>query len=443
VREQLSARAERILPGLLGFTVFAFACGSSVVDLFELVGRPLRWASLVALAAASVALAVGARPPTRRLRLAAIGAASLVCLAAVSAAWSVDPRVSSGRAGSLGVLLLAAAALAAGAAGRPELIRRLLTAILAAAVVVAAAGLVVLALVHGSAVQAASDQYGARYRGMGQNPNTVAALFCVALPLAAWQVWERRTRWARLAALAAFALLEGSIVASGSRGALLSGAVALVVFGSLAARSARTRGTLLAGVAALTVVSVGLAQIPNAEQSGRTAPPPQTRNAERILPLDREIGRGDPSAPAPGIKRRLLGGSGRAVAWRGALDRAAERPLAGYGFGTEEQVFVDRYYYFAAGAPENSYLGVLLQLGVAGLACLVALALGLLAAGVAAARGLAGAPRRAAAAAAAALAGGLALALTQSYLVSVGNVATASVWISGFLALAGRAGRTA
>jgi len=413
--------------------VFAFVCGSSVVDLFELVGRPLRWACLLALAAC--ALALEARPLARRLWPPAAPAAGLIVLAIASAAWSVAPRLTLGRACSFGVLLVLAFALAQGAGGRPELVRRLLLAVLVAATAVAAAGLVVLALVHGSAVQAATDQYGARYRGLGQNPNTVAALLGVVLPLAAWQVWERRG-WERAAALGAFVLLDGSIVASGSRGALLSGAAALVAFSLCAARTVRLQATLVASVVALTVLNIGLAQIPNAVRGAPPSPPSDTRNAERILPLDREIGRGDPSAPAPGIKRRLLGGSGRSVAWRGAISTAAERPVAGYGFGTEERAFVDRYYYFAAGAPENSYIGVGLQLGVAGVALLLALALTLLAASVATVRALNGEVRRTAAAAAAVLVGGLALALTQSYVVSVGNVATASVWICGLLALA-------
>src|SRR5439155_1395691 len=67
------------------------------------------------------------------------------------------------------------------------------------------------------------------------------------------------------------------------------------------------------------------------------------------------------------------GSSGRSQAWGGALHTAAQRPVAGYGFGTEEHAFVDRYYTFDSGRPENSYIGALLQLGVAGLVLLLAL----------------------------------------------------------------------
>ena len=431
-------RAERWLPGLLAFTVFAFACGSSTVDLFELVGRPLRWSCLLLVAALGTALAVESREPLRGpLRVAAGLAGALAAVALVSAAWSVDARLSVGRAASLAVLFLAAVTVAHAGSARADLGRRVLAALLLAAVIIAAAGLVVMAFVFSDAVQAATAQYGARYRGMGQNPNTMASLFAVVLPLAAWWLWRARSTRDRTLAAGAFLLLDGSIVASGSRGALLSAALGLFVVGAAAVRTPGRLAAVAAAVAALTVTNVGLAQLPNATKSAeQPVPSSSTRNAQRLLPLEGEIGRGPLDRPKPKIERSLLGGSGRSQAWRGALGQAADQPMLGYGFGTEEKVFVDRYYYFVSGAPENSYIGTALQLGALGVVLLLGLAVTLLWAAARRARRADGAVRAEIGAAAAVVAAGLALAVTQSYILSVGNVATASVWLCGFLALA-------
>jgi O-antigen ligase len=175
---------------------------------------------------------------------------------------------------------------------------------------------------------------------------------------------------------------------------------------------------------------------PNPHARGTTAGSAQTctkRDAQCVLRLEDEIGR-----PAGGRfekpkHRSILGSSGRGDAWRGALRQGADRPVAGYGFGTESRVFVDRYYSFEGGVPENSYVGMFLQLGIAGAVVFLALLASL---AVAAARALlpAGRERRmVAATCGAVLFVGLALALFQSYLYAAGNNATLSVWICSFL----------
>ena len=154
------------------------------------------------------------------------------------------------------------------------------------------------------------------------------------------------------------------------------------------------------------------------------------RNAELALPLDQEIGAENGAHPS--IRRRLFGSSGRSQAWGGALHTAAHRPVAGYGFGTEERAFVDRYYTFDSGRPENSYIGALLQLGIVGLVLLIGLAAW-------AFWRYARRPADLAAPAAACLAGGLVLGITQSYLFSVGNDATLAVWFAWFMLVAATA----
>jgi O-antigen ligase len=135
---------------------------------------------------------------------------------------------------------------------------------------------------------------------------------------------------------------------------------------------------------------------------------------------------GFPRPGEPQFERTLFTSSGRVDAWRGALRQALERPLLGYGFGTEERVFVDRYYLHYSSVPENAYLGTLLQLGFVGLLVLLAV----LAFVVARVR-FAKAPL--AAVCAGAVACGLLLAFSQSYLTSAGSPATTPFWLFALL----------
>ena len=318
---------------------------------------------------------------------------------------------------------------------------------LGGAVAVGLAGLLVLAVAHSHAVQPASYATPARYQGFGQDPNTVALLLAVVLPLAVWALLEARRPLQRLEAFCALGLLAGSIVASGSRGGLLAAGVGALVV--LPSRGLRLRAALAAAAVVVAAVVVGAAiqtlpkaspltvpasPAPAAPQPPKPAKPPKPapryHNAEQEYPLDSDIGLPLPGGGQPTITRSLFGASGRLDAWTGALRDVVRRPVAGHGFGTERTVFVDRYYRFVGGLPENSYVGLALQLGFAGLLVFAALVVALVRPGLRAPRG----PRRALAGAGlGVLAAGLAIACVQSYVYSVGNLAAAALWIPAFL----------
>jgi O-antigen ligase len=103
-----------------------------------------------------------------------------------------------------------------------------------------------------------------------------------------------------------------------------------------------------------------------------------------------------------------------------------KRPLLGYGFGTENRVFVDRFFAFEGGFSENSYIGTFLQLGAAGVALLVGLLLTLAWNSYRVVRRGDSGP---AAAAAGVLAVAILIGLSQSGITSVGNIAVASIWV--------------
>ena len=99
-------------------------------------------------------------------------------------------------------------------------------------------------------------------------------------------------------------------------------------------------------------------------------------------------------------------------------------------------MFVDRFQDFQGGVPENSFIGLFLQLGVVGLA----LFLGFVATLVTVALRRLSVDRNVVAACLGVSAAGLTLSLVQSYVYAIGNVATLSVWLAAFLAASPRSG---
>ena len=443
LRWQLEGAIQVLLAGLVVWTSLAVG---NIRPLNLPVGRAVRWAVLAELCAVAVLYAL-LRRQRPRVTWTAVLAASFCALALLSTAWSPDPSLTFGRAVTLAVLFVAAGALALGTAGRPVEVGQILLGVLAGAVIVAIAGLLVLVVDSDRALVPATLSQPALYKGLGSNPNTMALLFAITLPLTVWALLEAQSRLGRGIAAAAFVVFDLSVAFSGSRGAAVAAFAGLVVLGLVSVRPAGLRLRLVGAAAALLLVNVVLMELPPAADRNPVLNPefgvtPQIneRDAQFILPLENEIG--FPGFGATKQTQGVFGTSGRAEAWRMAIGQAAERPVVGYGFGTEERVFVDRLYSFLADRPENSFVGTALQLGVVGLVLLVALlAVGL----VAGLRGLArlgGSHRRVAGACAAVVVSGLVLAVTQSYLTSVGSPPTLPFWLALFLlaALAPAAG---
>jgi hypothetical protein len=420
---------------MLPVTVVMFAFGSSSVQDLVRVGSRGRWLALLALAALAVTrvTANGARP--RALPPAWALAGALVILCAESASWSVDPRLTLARAFSVGVLFVTGVALALAPGGARHAASQALIGILRGAAAVALLSLLVLAVSRHDAVQPATAGAGWRFRGIGLNPNTVSMLLAIALPLAVWRLCDgvRRARWEGGALVLLFV---GEIALSGSRGALVAGFVGALVTAFLLAASSRARLALALGLAVLAAASVAVAKLPNPapavvapSSAGAPSEPVSPADAERSFRLQDELGFPLAGAYHPPAPRTILGSSGRAQAWDGAVRQGAKRPVAGYGFGTEQKVFVDRFFTFEGGFVENTYIGLFLQLGVAGALVFAALLASLAWSAVRVGRGTARAHAALGAGASGVLVAAALIGVSQTGLLAVGNIAASSIWI--------------
>jgi hypothetical protein len=471
------APLEALALAALAVAVALFACVTSSISELNRFALGLRWGGLAAFVALALLLAAARPGRGRRSGVVAALAASLAGLALVSATWSPYPRLTLERGATFVLALVGAGALAVAATGRPALVRATAAVIVALSAAVAVGGFVLLALDRDQALQGATDDSPVRLQGIGMNPNTASLLYSFTVVLALWLALEARSRGGRLLAGLATVVIGASLFASGSRGATVASFLGIVLF--FAARDATVvrRAALVAATVAVYVVGVSSSNFRSLQPEFVTAvkahpaqtpaaggpteqplPPPRQGKQlapgvvladvgpvgtrwRRALPFVRpnfpydvyqigfERGPGTFQPAQTGIFR----GSGRVQVWKGALDEIEKRPFLGFGFGLEEQVFVDRYYAFEGSRPENAYLGWLLQLGLVGTILFAALGAALVVVGL----------RRSRSAERAALAGavlaGFAVSVMQSWVYSVGNLATLPFWVVAGLLVAAAA----
>jgi hypothetical protein len=427
---------ESVIHCTIAATIVAVAGSASWSADLRSIAAPVRAAGIAGLFVLGLGYALKRRTSSMHTRAAFVAAGCFLALAAASATWSVDPTETMLRGGAFGLLIAAAAALGAGVAGQARAARRLLYALLAGSALVALIGLAIYVVSPDDALQPATGDSGARFRGLGQNPNTVAMLFAATLPLAALLLVDARSARGRVLAGVTFLLLAGSIAASGSRGAIAAACAGLLLFGLFAVGRAISRVAVIVGVVVLGVVLAAIASFPEplsrAEAAKVKSPAGNTErytpnDAQYVVRLEDEIGY---SGGSHGRSTDdLWSGSGRLDAWRGALAQGDERRLLGYGFGTESAVFVDRFQDFQGGVPENSFIGLFLQLGIVGVGLFAVLGAAL---AVAAVRSLKR-DRALAATCIGVIGAGIVLSMVQSFFYAVGNVATLTLWVSAFL----------
>ena len=407
-----------VVPALFSLTVVVFVLASGSITTLVQIAGPARWVCLLLLGTAGAAWALTGSP--RFPSLYATLLALLAALALASVSWSVSPLATAADAVALGGLLALTGAVALGASADPRRPVLLLAAFVGTVAAVCAAGFLLVAVDRSLGVQGG---LGWRVQGLGQNPNTVPLLVSLAVPVSLWLLLEWQGR-RRLAVGAGLALLYATLLTSQSRGAQAASLAGCLVVLALVRRRWAVRAAAAAAAAALLVIAVEVRSAADRSATAEATPAPyqppfDTRvkpgavQQPVFLPVGREYELGNPLLPGPAQ-------NGRLAVWETALAQANLRPLLGYGFGTEEKVFVERSWFFTGDYVENSYLGLYLQLGLLGLGTLVL-------AGLTPLRGVSRAP--AAAGAAGAAAAGFAGACFQSYVYAPGNVAAGSFWI--------------
>jgi hypothetical protein len=439
LRERLVGVGGVSLAAVVAAMVFLFVGGSSSLETLTSLSHQARWVALVAFWLAGAALAYAARPRLAAVPLFALLVLFVPALGLVSALWSVAPMLTAARAISFAILVSGTLLVASAASVLPDVRIRVLEGIVYGAGLAALGGIILVVTDYGHAVQAAGSESPARFRGLGENPNTLPMLAAAALPIAVWYVATSRSKVRRAIGGCTALLLFGTIIASGSRGGFLAAFGGMLAFALVNAPRRRPAGAAV--VLVVFAVGLGLGQLPQPTPAvvavapppappsigvGATKPPPSRVMEYDPGRLEDEVDR--PLGGAGTRQRRLLGSSGRVEAWRGGFQQANERPMLGYGFATEEKVFIDRFYTFQGARPENSWVGMYMELGAVGVALLAAIWLTVVAMGVTVVRRL-GTTRAYAAAVVGTAAAGLLLTVPQSYLFSVGNVATATVWI--------------
>lgn len=435
-----------LAPLVLAATIVAFASGSSSVSSVTNLAREARWAALIALMLAGVFLGQ-ARARTvgdlRAFRWIFIPPAALGVLASLSTTWSLAPMLTFERAGSLVILIVGAAGIAYSVAGDRAATERLLAGAVLGVGIVALIGVGMLVAGSTSASVAETSQTAWRYQGYGMNPNTISMLAAVALPPAALFAFGAQPRLRHgLAGIGVLALYF-TVIASESRGALLASLVGMIVVTWFGVPGALRKSSVLT----LVLIAFVGGHVFRLSNPVSVQPPQREAVLPDIDPVIVDTGGSLVSFPLfrgdIGVRREdeignpvfgdelSTAGSGRIAAWKGALDVIRGRPVLGFGFGTESKAFVDRWYYFQGANPENAYLGLLLQLGFAGLLLFVATGVALL---VIALRALSRPHelRPVIAALLGVVCAGALLMAVQSYIYSVGNVATVTVWIAGF-----------
>lgn len=456
---------ERFLPTALAATVICSAMASSVEPHLNRLGHPTRWLGLLAVAVVAGWLVIRGR----LLGRPTLGEALLFSfglLAFLSATWSPWPWTSFAHSAAFAIVVVAASAIGRVYRGRRDFAPPL-AGLAVGAGVVGVAGLVLAVLHPLDAFQLAPF----RYRGVGQNPNTVPLLAALAIPLLLCLRLTARNRPRRRLAVIGIVVLVQTIFLSASRGSILAATLAVIIVVSLVKRAPRWRVKAFAVLTAVLLYGLfsgaGLASIihikepsSHASVTRHAGAPPRLERSSVVSPCSR-------SAPAiaknitPARNARqgrlsvvtvrapkaaaviallvprlntLFTGSGRLAAWRAGMHLGMQRPLGGFGFGTEDLAFCRASHallsVFEGAFVENSYIGIFLQLGLAGVVLFLVLVLVVIVRGVALVRH----SRRDSATwnvgLVAVVVAGLVQAIFQSYVYSPGNIATLTFLVS-------------
>lgn len=176
-----------------------------------------------------------------------------------------------------------------------------------------------------------------RFQGILQNPNSLGITCAIFLPLILRQFLETR----KTVSLFIFFLMLIGLFLSASRNSINASVIALGYF--IYMRSMKNKPLIFFASISLVLISVWFTQT----------------LAKEFFHVYYRV-------------ESISSIGGRSEIWPMALNLIADKPIFGYGFGVEEKILYLKnamlLSQFAGAAVHNSYLGMMLQLGIIGLA---------------------------------------------------------------------------
>ncbi len=327
-----------------------------------------RWLPLVILAAMPLSLAIQKRGMPRAIERADAYIVVFTLFAFISCLYSINPRLSFLRAGS--VLLMYGAVfwgvwLYADDFGVEAV---------ANTIVIVIAIVFGLHILNAVTDPAGSFPYLGRFQGWTINPGIAAGHASVLLPFALW-IASQRSRWQYWVLVGAILFV---LIMSQTRTEIVAAAIGSTYF-LVRTYSKRIYVALLGTISVLIMsymwIEVGPRIFPQGtefslDHIANTLLDNNLDSGEEYNELEMPEVWYDRFNPRTSDAKTL---AHRTDKWRLGLKYFMERPLQGFGFGTEDRLFsyhdVNPQDYQLSGASmHNSYLGLVLQVGIVGAA---------------------------------------------------------------------------
>jgi len=173
-----------------------------------------------------------------------------------------------------------------------------------------------------------------RFEGIFQNPNSIGIICALLIPLSLWKFLETKKK----SALILFFLMLASLLLSASRGSINATVIGLGYF--IYIRSKKYRPLVFSFTMSFVLILIWIVE---------------TLAKQYFIGYIRA--------------ETLPTGAGRFEVWPIALNLIIDKPILGYGFGIEEKILQIKHivpHLHPGGYFHNSYLGMMLQLGIPG-----------------------------------------------------------------------------
>ncbi len=314
----------------------------------------MRWMPFILLTAFGVIQIAITRRLPRRVRWFDITAIAFLVWVLFSVVYSFEPLLTFMRAGSV-VLVYAVVFWVLWQFADEHGVRRIVRALMFAVAILVVMNFVILLLWPVKAFP-----YDGRFAGWMENTNAVAGLMALVSPLALYFALDTQMKafWLLFVGVAV------SLILTQSRTELFSALIGSGAFALWVLQGRRAE--IFIGMFIIICLHIGWTILGPALQ-----PPDQVGFAAIELHLSPQDFP-DQNSAVPNVRfvpKHLITFGGRIILWGYGIDFLFEKPWIGFGFGLEEQLFQlhgvkEGRQFFSGSYFHNSYLGMMLQLGI-------------------------------------------------------------------------------